>query len=128
MSHEGIGQAGSQSFMNPLLGNVANSASHSSGPSTSQPWLIERSGSSVRYALQGSEDDSLKWVAEHLDQLVQNYRDMWVVVQNRQVVVSAPELPDLMREAASAGIRKPFVLKIEQPSSQTWRTAFGHSR
>jgi hypothetical protein len=113
-------------FLNPLLMNVQDSSS--SAPSG----LVKIShifDSLVPPSTKVSaEDDSLKFIADHLSEFLDEFENTWVIVRHRQILAHASTLPDLLRIAADSGIKKPFVLKIERPPTKMWRTAFGYSR
>jgi hypothetical protein len=115
----------SDRFLNPLLMNIQDSSSEPSGLVKISRFFDPFVAPST---MPSAEDDSLKFIADHLNELLDEFENTWVIVRDRQILAHAPTLPDLLHIAAETGIKKPFVLKIERPPANSWRTAFGYSR
>ncbi len=113
-------------FITALLMNVHNSSGEAAANSYPQGFAYVPPPFAIEHAEEN--DDPVKWVADNLSELLNKYADNWVVVKNAHILVHATNLPELLRIAADAGIKKPFVLKIERPPAKTWRTAFGYTR
>jgi uncharacterized protein DUF5678 len=115
-------------FLNEFLMNGKSSASEPASPSRARNWVFEYF-SSVRFkskdpADSENKDDSLKWVADNLKRLMNEYPDKWIVVKNRNVVEISDDLVDLLKRASRAGIVKPLVFKMDQLPKRKWRTVF----
>jgi hypothetical protein len=113
-------------FLGALLMNVHNSSGEAAAKGYPQGFAYVPRPFTIQHT--DENDDPVKWVADNLSELLSKFADNWVVVKNAHVLVHASNLPELLRLAADAGIKNPFVLKIERPPAKTWRTAFGYTR
>src|SRR5690349_1671368 len=71
-----------------------------------------------------NEDASLAWLASHLEELIQQYPNSWVLIEDCQVVAASKDDPtELERGAEQRGIENPLVTWVGQ-GPITWRTAY----
>ncbi|MBI2468835.1 MAG: hypothetical protein HYV62_13650 [Candidatus Rokubacteria bacterium] len=69
------------------------------------------------------EANALEWVSQNLEDLRRRYGGQWIAVAERQVVVSAFSLPELLHQCRAAGITRPFVTEI--PAAPViWTTTY----
>jgi hypothetical protein len=67
--------------------------------------------------------DPLDWIAEHLDELIYRYPDMWIAVYQGEVVASARDPAVLKAQIDASGIERPLITEI--PSEPiVWDTAY----
>ena len=69
------------------------------------------------------KNDELDWLGKHIDDLRQQYGGQWIAIYNEEVVASAPELPQLIRQ--TEGYDKLFLTFIPA-EPVVWTFTYAH--
>lgn len=84
---------------------------------------VERVAQLREGAAMHSDVSALEWVASNLVTLRNRYPGKWVAVVDAEVLASADDLPDLLRQIHDGSIKKPFLTQI--PANPiVWTTAY----
>jgi hypothetical protein len=70
-----------------------------------------------------SDDGSLGWVADHMQQLLKEHLNKWILVKGGEIVEIADSSTELERHAIERGLVNGLIIKLEEPSA-AWRTAY----
>ncbi|MFQ5878667.1 MAG: DUF5678 domain-containing protein [Dehalococcoidia bacterium] len=67
--------------------------------------------------------DYLEWLSRNLVNLRGTYAGQWIAVIENQVIAASPNLPGLLEQVRSLGVKDPFVTEIPAEPT-TWLTAY----